>query len=122
MSERCICLISSRTGPSARPKQDSSHGQSRTLTYCITFTHPIFQIFVFFLSGPNYLFKNKACISDVAHSSPQFAQGACVYAQIHEKLEGTLIHTSSNFVHLTELQKCESIPAAFVRPEATKTH
>lgn len=75
------------------PEQDPQPGQSRTITYYITFTHPIFQIFVFFLSGPNYLFKNKARISDVAHSSPQFAQGACVYAQIHEKLEGTLNHT-----------------------------
>lgn len=32
-----------------------------------------------------------ACTSDVAHSGPQCAQGACVYAQTHEKLEGTLI-------------------------------
>ncbi|XP_061149357.1 nuclear apoptosis-inducing factor 1 isoform X2 [Syngnathus typhle] len=102
----------SRTLPMAKaglfpwPKQDSSHGQSRTLPmakaglfpwpkqdshilYNIYTSH--FSDFCLFLSGPNYLFKNKACISDVAHSSPQFAQGACVYAQIHEKLEGTLL-------------------------------
>lgn len=31
------------------------------------------------------------CKSDVAHSGPRCALGACVYAQTHDKLEGTLL-------------------------------
>ena len=33
------------------------------------------------------------CTSDVAHSGPSNAQGVCVYAQTHEQLGGTLVHT-----------------------------
>ena len=31
------------------------------------------------------------CTSDVAHGGARCAQGTCVYAQTHEKLEGTLV-------------------------------
>lgn len=41
-----------------------------------------------------------ACTSDVAHSGPQCAQGACVYAQTDEKLEGTLIVEDKGFRRL----------------------